>query len=479
MKTYLLALSLLLTLTTTTLAQERTYGLTFDDLEFGAIPTFPDPNQGAKSIGALPLNADLSRFALPPIDQGKLTTCVAISTLYVAYPTQYAIQNNITDPAEIQRRALSFMLPYKKLRPNCIGGLNLDAIAQHVIDNGDVTHQEYTRCEDEPSKALEEKARQNRPIKQVVKIFGKTNTNREKVFFTQQQIGLYNTPVIVGIQATDRFRKLTASDDYYQPGGNFEGLHAVTVVGYDRVSFKILNSWGPNWGRNGYFSIRFDDFAQIALGGIVLVLPDSPTPGKGSNTTEVGGNFAFQYLDNNTGNFNQVSPKHMGNGVYELSRKDWQIGDRFQLLASNARQAQYVCVFSINPKNEIKAHYPLNQKLAAVQDNSYGMNVTDILPKAKFDLVIPAEDKALVIEESGTDYLCVIYSDKPLLDELPAILQRIRNSSGDIYSRLRAGLGSRLVPSQFINYQNNQMGATTSTTQGDVIPLVLKVQSVN
>ena len=51
---------------------------------------------------------------------------------------------------------------------------------------------------------------------------------------------------------------------YYESGvythveGFIEGLHAVTVVGYDDAeqSWIVKNTWGPDWGESGYFRIR-------------------------------------------------------------------------------------------------------------------------------------------------------------------------------------------------------------------------------
>ena len=51
---------------------------------------------------------------------------------------------------------------------------------------------------------------------------------------------------------------------YYESGvyrhveGYIEGIHAVTIVGYDDAeqSWIVKNTWGPNWGESGYFRIR-------------------------------------------------------------------------------------------------------------------------------------------------------------------------------------------------------------------------------
>ena len=45
---------------------------------------------------------------------------------------------------------------------------------------------------------------------------------------------------------------------YSHVTGYIEGIHAVTIVGYDDAeqSWIVKNTWGPNWGEGGYFRIR-------------------------------------------------------------------------------------------------------------------------------------------------------------------------------------------------------------------------------
>lgn len=54
------------------------------------------------------------------------------------------------------------------------------------------------------------------------------------------------------------------------------GNHSVELVDYgttnDGVDFWVIkNSWGMNWGENGYFRIRRGD---LQIGSIVLYLPN-------------------------------------------------------------------------------------------------------------------------------------------------------------------------------------------------------------
>ena len=456
-------------------------GLTRNPEKLRKVAAFPDPNQGAKSMVDTPLAYDLAAFAPPVPNQGSVPSCVAWSTAYNAFTVQYAAQNNLTDPQQLQAVALSAMLPFKQLRPSCDRGLDLPDIAQQMMAAGNLPHAEFSGegCLMPPSADLLSRAAQNRPIMDYVRVFDEFSTNAEKLFRTRQQIGLYKTPVIVGIEVRENLSNLRSTDEFYVPSGKIVGLHAVTVVGYDTRGFKILNSWGSNWGKNGYFWVRNSDFEQIAFGGVALVLSNNyrPGPSPSPSNTRVGGEFAFQYLDGGRGEFVKLTPSHLSSGVYELSRKDWKLGERFQLLTNNPTAKQYMCVFSIDARNKLNVHWPRNEALAQFNSRLFGLGEADILPTTNFDVVIPSKTSAMTIEETGTDYLCVLYSDKPLLAELPAILGRIQSANGDIYRRIKAGLGRRLVPTSNIRYDANGMKGVANSTQGDTVPLVLKIQS--
>ena len=46
-------------------------------------------------------------------------------------------------------------------------------------------------------------------------------------------------------------------------GGENQGGHAVTCVGYDEEGFIIQNSWGPSWGYGGYCKLPYSDLKYL------------------------------------------------------------------------------------------------------------------------------------------------------------------------------------------------------------------------
>jgi len=57
---------------------------------------------------------------------------------------------------------------------------------------------------------------------------------------------------------------------------NLQGSHAVSVVGYNAINFKIRNSWGTKFGNNGYIDIPFSDWNCVI--DCMTIMPDIEIP---------------------------------------------------------------------------------------------------------------------------------------------------------------------------------------------------------
>jgi hypothetical protein len=85
---------------------------------------------------------------------------------------------------------------------------------------------------------------------------------------------------------------------YWHATGAAIGLHAVTVIGYDSVSWIVKNSWGTNWGGNGFFRILYGECEledawfyapSIAARPQQVVVLGGDGPASGGATRRTGG----------------------------------------------------------------------------------------------------------------------------------------------------------------------------------------------
>lgn len=70
-----------------------------------------------------------------------------------------------------------------------------------------------------------------------------------------------NNGVVIGIKVYPDFKSLSETNQIYDDtSGTSSGAHAICLIGYDdsKNAFKFINSWGTNWGIDGYGWISYD-----------------------------------------------------------------------------------------------------------------------------------------------------------------------------------------------------------------------------
>jgi len=78
-------------------------------------------------------------------------------------------------------------------------------------------------------------------------------------------------PFVFGFTVYERFESQTVARtgvvNMPKPAEKVLGGHAVLAVGYDdkKKRFTVRNSWGPDWGKQGYFTMPYDYLAARNL----------------------------------------------------------------------------------------------------------------------------------------------------------------------------------------------------------------------
>lgn len=85
-----------------------------------------------------------------------------------------------------------------------------------------------------------------------------------------------NYPVVAGIDIFESFFDLLNEQSTISEGIVSSGGHAVLLVGYDMAKkhFIVENSFGKNWGDQGYFYMPFDYYSEYMLEQWIFDIPD-------------------------------------------------------------------------------------------------------------------------------------------------------------------------------------------------------------
>ncbi len=190
--------------------------------------------------------------------------------------------------------------------------------------------------------------------------------------------------------------------------------------------------------------------------------------------TTLSGSFEFRFLagyNRKTPIFNN-SEAYFDYTHYELQKKDWEVGQYFQIYASNELRDMYVYIFSIDAKNTPHIHWPRQE---ALNSKFAGINESALITVGDAEIVIPNKNTALGIVHPGADHLCVLFSAEKI-NNLPFIVENVKNSTGDFSSRLYAALRDRLIPPSDIQYNPSTIRFEASTlSDGMIVPLILRV----
>ena len=219
----------------------------------------PEPTAGIMSV--LPSRVDLSPY-LPPVgNQGSQGSCVAWAVGYY-YTTYHEAIERDWDTSSPSRQLSPAYIYNQRNTSDCTNrnsGMSFwDAFsivkAQGVAPLSVFPYNASDACA-QPSDTVRAAAY---PYRAEGFEFVSYGDNLDML----KRILAGGNPIAVALPIYESFYRISAQNPVLQPpdsGETFYGGHGMLVVGYDDAigGFLTVNSWGPNWGMNGYLYLSY------------------------------------------------------------------------------------------------------------------------------------------------------------------------------------------------------------------------------
>jgi hypothetical protein len=253
----------------------RSTGLNFlDESQYRSIPLASTP-----LLGNIPDEVDLSSKFPRPGNQGRQSSCVGWAVSYLKTYHEF-VERGWSNTVQEHQFSPSFIYNQIKSSPNsCEGGSNFVDALNILRRDGIASLRDFpydeTACSATPSASVKQRSREFS-----IADWRRVNVQDEVEIKTQLASGF---PVLIGMMVDDLFSRLTGNQIYSRPGGVGRGGHAMVVVGYSesRSAFKVINSWGTDWGANGFGWVSFAAFRQTVREAFVAqdIVITTPLPG--------------------------------------------------------------------------------------------------------------------------------------------------------------------------------------------------------
>lgn len=404
---FLIRIIILSTLITqTNIAQNYGTGVILNDMKFEISPKAPPLSRG--DFVKLPEVFSLKRFTPKPGDQGSSSTCSGWSISYNARTILEAINNNWNSET-INMNTFSPSYLYNQIRPQdgCEVGTSLVDGFELITNEGVLPYTEFGYdCERVVKKEDKERASdfKLKEYREIISRKSKNKTLNIKKSLSQSK------PVVIGFNCPKSF--YTAKDvwhpkkDEYEK--NFSG-HALTIIGFDDNveggSFEILNSWGENWGNEGFIWMRYSDLDHFGVWGAELI-----SEPKLNNKKNINADIFLQKYQND-----RISIQRNFNSFETVDT--FLTGTKFQLFLTNKSPA-YLYIFSYDKTKGIDYLYPMNSL------------VSDYLAYSENNIILPSEGHTFELDDdSGVSSLVIIISTESVRTEIDKFLDSERPKS--------------------------------------------------
>ncbi len=428
-------------------------GYNFNPSEFNKASVYEGLEDDAGK-NPLPEAVSLLRFAPERSNQGQQGSCVAWSCAYASQTILTAAATG-EDPNQV-RFSPSYL--YNQIRLEGCQGSYIQRAMEAMQKNGGVPLAQYPYndqdCESQPSAADIQAGRQH-VIHGFTRLTNGDNMNEISVRAIKEHLAK-NAPVAIGMMVGQSFMQDMMGQELWTPQGMDQsemgmGGHAMSVIGYDDRkfggAFQIMNSWGPEWGKNGVAWVRYGDFKNYVREAYGI----DPLP-KRSEVANIPLECTIGLVNNDGGK--NIPLKVTGGNMFQTV-SPIHPGTRFKMSIENATEC-YIYVFGMEANGSSYVLFPYLKQGETVSKHSPYCGITGyrLFPKAQsmeadsignrdFIAIVVSKDELdynqlnnAISQSAGTDYLAKVNA---ALQGIMIRSARFSNSNdGSIYFKVDA-----------------------------------------
>jgi hypothetical protein len=394
-----------------------------------------EPLDDDSTKNPLPEAANLQRYAPQVGDQGHQGSCVAWSSAYAARTIEEAARTG-ENPNNL-RFSPSFL--YNQIGLDNCDGSYIERAMEYMTQSGSIPYNEFPyddhNCSRQPDQQQLEEARRYR-----MRGFNRlTRGDRNDVIdlhAIKENIS-QGAPVVIGMEVGGSYMQPMMGQDVWTPTAEDRskmgfGGHAQCVVGYDDKkyggAFLLMNSWGPQWGNNGFAWVRYRDFRYFVREAYgIEPMQKTGAAAAAPLTCEIG------LLQNDN---KKYIPLHLSNNNVFETVTPLKIGTRFKMEIRNTSEC-YIYVFGkeTDGTSYTLFPYPSSTNPEKTKYSPFcGITGYRLFPK----------DKSMTPDSIGhRDEIAVVVSAAPL--NWFGLNNTIGQNAGQDYAaRVNAALGEKL-----------------------------------
>lgn len=418
----------------------------------------------------LPRAYSLYKYCPVVKSQSQYGTCTSWATAYAARTIAEAVKYGWTDKAKITNEAFSPLFVYALIKDpyaydsDCQEGTSIHKALQVMKERGVPKFSSFSvLCANHISDELMQKAKPFR-IDDYFTLFSITCVDASEKIRKVKKALSEDCPVVIAMHIPYSFfyAEHTWNGQDVDPAKH--GYHAMCVIGYDDAmqggAFQIMNSWGTDWGENGFVWVKYNEFAKyVDQAYEIYVNKETPKPynNEDEKPIRLAGQITLQLSTGETMNGTLQPTERINRYILTDS---YISGTRYRLYISNNEPA-YVYVLGSDLTGNIGKVFPPNDKISAAL--TYKSN----------NIAIPDERFYIEMDNTqGTDYMCVLYSKYAL--DIYAIIAQMQSLNGSFYKKLQSALGNKMIDTSEIYCAKNKITFQTQSSRS-VVPIIVEI----